>query len=404
MNINKILILFFLQKVRLNKQGKCPIRCRITFNSQRKEFATGYFINPDNWDSKLQLAVPPEQDENSFINTQLSLIKSKINKAFLLLQVQEKEFNVEDIFNQFKGNKPTTDKTIIEAFNYHTERMSKLVGIDVVQVSVDKYYQTLTHVKSFLKHKYNKNDYLLKDLKMSFINDYEYYLKTELRFKEHTVYKSIQRFRRVVRVAVAVDYIHKDPFLLHKAKKPKKKVVYLTQEELKELENYSFSQLRLQEVADMFIFCCYTGLAYFEMVNLEDKHIIKGFDGNLWIRMDRQKTNREFSIPILPKAHIIINKYKDIERKEIFPKVSNHKFNSYLKEIAEIVGLEKNLTHHIARKTFASTVLLYNDVPMEIVSELLGHSKMSITQDHYGKIVQKKVSEEMSKLNKKLKP
>lgn len=405
MNPIKLTILFLLEKTKTNKQGKCPIKCRITFLSRRKLFASGQFIKPENWDSKMQLAIPEDDENCVFINNQLSLIKSKINKAFLLLQIQDKEFNVEDILFQFKGKKATSDKTIIDAFNYHIKRMNKLVGIDVVQVSVDKYCQTLTHVKSFLKHRFNKQDFLLKDLKMSFINDYEYYLKTEKKFKDHTVYKSIQRFRRVVRVAVAVDYIYKDPFLLYKAKKPKKKVVYLTHEELKLLKTHSFFQQRLQEVADMFIFCCYTGLAFTEMVSLEEKHLVNGFDGNIWIRMDRQKTNKEFSIPLLPIAKGLIDKYHLVlsnRNNSIFPKISNQKFNSYLKEIAEIVGLDKNLTHHIARKTFATTVLLYNDVPMEIVSELLGHSKMSITQDHYGKIVQKKVSEEMKKLNKKL--
>lgn len=132
-------------------------------------------------------------------------------------------------------------------------------------------------------------------------------------------------------------------------------------------------------------------------------YIVTGFDKNLWIQMIREKTKGQISIPLLPKSANIIGKYNNGEENYIFPKISNQKFNSYLKEIAAIVGIEKNLTHHIARKTFATTVLLYNDVPMEIVSELLGHSKISITQEHYAKVVQKKVSEQMVKLKEKLK-
>jgi site-specific recombinase XerD len=140
------------------------------------------------------------------------------------------------------------------------------------------------------------------------------------------------------------------------------------------------------------------------MTNLESKHIIKGFDGNLWIEMIRQKTDKKISIPLLPKAIELLSEYGEGTTKQFkrFPSISNQKFNSYLKEISVVVGIGKNLTHHIARKTFATTILLYNNVPMEIVSELLGHSKMSITQDHYGKVVQKKLSESMNELSKKM--
>jgi integrase/recombinase XerD len=175
--------------------------------------------------------------------------------------------------------------------------------------------------------------------------------------------------------------------------------VYLTDVELKNLESYRFSQDRLQHVKDLFIFCCYTGLAYNEMTTLTTNNIEIGFDGKEWIQMIRKKTNRKISIPVLPKAREILDKYDNA-----LPSISNQKFNSYLKEISELVGIDKKLTHHTARKTFATTVLLFNNVPMEIVSELLGHSNMNITQAHYGKIVQSKVSAEIHKLNDKLTP
>ena len=180
-----------------------------------------------------------------------------------------------------------------------------------------------------------------------------------------------------------------------------KNVTY--KEELKKLEDQNFEIKRIQVIKDCFVFCCYTGLAFKEMSNLKKEHLVKGHDGMDWIRIKRQKTNKTVSIPILPKAQQIIDKYAS-DSEYVLPVTSNARFNGYLKEIADVVGITKNLTHHIARKTFASTVLLYNDVPMEIVSELLGHSKMAITQQSYGKVVQKKVSEEMKKLNEKLTP
>lgn len=166
------------------------------------------------------------------------------------------------------------------------------------------------------------------------------------------------------------------------------------------MEKYSFSQERLQKVADMFIFCCYTGLPYQEMASLKHENIIQGFDGKKWIQIYRQKTKKTLTIPLLRKAEDILLKYE--QNIEILPVISNQHFNSFLKEIAEILGIKKRITHHTARKTFASTVLLYNDISMEIVSELLGHSNIRVTQKHYAKVVQRKVSEQMINLDKKL--
>jgi len=196
--------------------------------------------------------------------------------------------------------------------------------------------------------------------------------------------------------------IRKTPFALHKAVLVKKEVVFLNQEELQILEDYTISQPKLNLVRNLFVFCCYTGLPYYEMSTLSAKNVERGFDRELWLVVDRKKTNKSYRVPLLPKAVEIMRDYLGGEGL-IFPKVTNQKFNSYLKEIADIVGIEKNLTHHIARKTFASTVLLYNDVPIEIVSELLGHSSIKVTQESYARLSNKKVSETMIRLSKILK-
>ena len=229
------------------------------------------------------------------------------------------------------------------------------------------------------------------------------YLKTDKKQKQVTVNKCIQRFQKIIRLAIAEGYLLRNPFLLYKFKKVETRIVFLTKKELAKLETQVINVPRLQIVRDLFVLCCYTGLAYQEMASLQKKNIIEGFDGNKWISMYRKKTNKEFSIPLLSKAQMMIDKYQTENKQEkLLPVISNQKINAYLKEIATIIKLEKRLTHHVARKTFATTVLLYNDVPMEIVSKVLGHSKMSITQEYYGKIVQKKVSEHMNKLNLKL--
>ncbi len=390
-------ILFYIRRAKKNANNLCPLTCRITYEFQRKEFSTGIFMNPDYWNASQQKAHPPNK-VNKQINTQLSLIKQDINQAFLFLQVQEKNFDVDDIYRQYKGENIKEDKSIMEIFNLHIAKQEKLIGISTTRVSVRKFYQTKTHVKTFIKWKFNKSDYLLKDMKMSFITEFEYYLKAEKKFEQNTIHKTLQRFRQMVKIAVGLDFIAKDPFLLHKNKRPKKQVIFLTKEELSKLEKHQFASLRLQQVADMFVFCCYTGLAYKEMANLKPKDLVLGFDGKKWINIYRQKTSRKYEIPLLSKGEEILDKYKGE-----LPIISNQRFNAYLKEIAEIVDIEKKLTHHLARKTFASTILLYNDVPMEIVSELLGHSEMQTTQNHYAKVVKKKVGEQMERLNNKLK-
>lgn len=393
-------ILFYIRRAKINANNQCPLTCRITNELERKEFSTGIFMNPDYWNATKQKAHPPNKG-NTQINTQLSLIKQEINQAFLFLQVQEKKFNVDDLYSQFKGENVKLDKSIKEMFHLHITKQEKLIGISTTKVSVAKFYQTQAHVLSFIKKKYNRSDYLLKDMTMAFITEFEFYLKTEKRFMQNTIYKTLQRFRQIVKLSVALDYLPKDPFLLYKGKKPKKEIVFLSKDELRNLEQHQFASERLQQVADMFIFCCYTGLAYTEMATLKESNIQRGFDDNKWLYIRRQKTKKSYEVPLLSKASDILDKYRTEEK--LLPVVSNQRFNSYLKEIAEIVGIDKILTHHIARKTFASTILLFNNVPMEIVSELLGHSEIGITQQHYAKIVKEKVSEEMGKLNSLLK-
>ena len=340
----KISILYLLQKNRTNQQGNCPIRCRITYFSKRKIFSTGLFINPDFWNSKKQKAFPPNQ-ENDYINSQLSLISQKIKKAFLLLQVQEKDFDVNDVYQVYKGKNTKKNKSFLEVMELHNSRIEKLVGIEYAPKYYQKWKGMHTLLSGFIKKTYNRSDFLLGKLTLKFLDDIDFYMKSEKNHKQITINKCIQRVRQVVRYAISEGYLEKDPFILYKPKRYKKEVVYLTKEELELVEKHKFAQMRLEQVRDMFIFCCYTGLAYAEMSNLKSKHIVTGFDGKEWIKMHRKKTGKDFSVPLLEKPIQIIEKYGDTKTEKILPKISNQKFNSYIKEICEIVGIEKNISH-----------------------------------------------------------
>ncbi len=374
-----------LYSAKTNSRGLCPIRCRITYKKVRKDFSTGKFINPKHWNRKLQRAEPPEPDAE-LVNTQLSLIKTKLSQAFLFLQVKGTEFNVDDIYRQYKGETNKREFGVMEVYNLHSDRIKKLIGIDIKDVTYKKYLESGVHLKDFIKHKFKSNDIQIKRLKSSFLDQYEYFLKTEKKLQQSTLNKAIQRFRRVVKYAISEDYLIKDPFMLYKVKSVKKEVKSLTPEQLKKLEGVEMKTRRLEYIKDLFIFCCYTGLGFKEMKNLKQKDIAVGFDGELWVTVKRQKTERCYKVPLLPKAKEIRDKYYHMDSKNVFNSISNTNFNAYLKEIASIVGIDINLTHHIARKTFATTILLYNGIPMDIVSKLLGHSKIQTTQEYYGKI------------------
>ena len=402
MNDYKLSVLFVVQKVKTNKKGKCPLRCRLTYSKKRKEFSTGMFINPDIWDNSSQTAKPPSK-ENNIINTQLSLINQQISEAFLLLQVQPEDFDVDDIYRKFKGEDVKTEITLLGAYDLHNEKTKKLIGVDFNQLSWSSYLESRRKVAEFIKSRYKKSDVKLKQLDLKFIKDLEYYWKTEKKLRQATIYRSMQRLKKIIQFAMDENYLQRNPFSLYKNKKYKGVIVYLTDVELKKLMNHHFTQKRLEQVKDMFVFCCYTGLAYQEMASLRAKHISTGFDGNLWINMIRQKTEQPIAIPLLPQAEVILEKYKQADSDVVLPSISNQKFNSYLKEIAALVGIDKKLTHHIARKTFATIILLLNGVSMEVVSELLGHSKITVTQDSYAKVVKNKVSVEVNKLKNSLK-
>lgn len=401
MNQKKVTILFVISGLKTNSKGLSPLYCRLTLDKKRKQFSTGLFVNPSYWENKLQ-KINTQDPNYKFINSQIEQIQIKLNNIILMFQIQDVEITLENIYDKFINIEIKKKEYVLSYYKQYLNKIKKLVGLEIKDNTYNKFVYVGNHLEAFLKWKFKKADYPLEELTQQFLDDFEYYLKTEKKQQQITINKTIQRLRTPIKQAISEGYLDRDPFILYRAKTVRKTFTFLTNEELKTLEESTITQKRLKFVQDLFIFCCYTGLAYNEMSNLEKKHIQIGFDNIKWIKMKREKTQREISIPILPKAQEIINKYKS-SGSSVFPSISNQKFNSYLKEISAIAGIEKKLTHHIARKTFASTILLYNDVPMEIVSELLGHSSMVTTQESYAKVVQRKVSEVMSNLRVKLK-
>ena len=400
--MTSIKILFVLDKIKANRLGLAPLRCRITYLGERKPFATGLFINPNYWDNKTQKAKPPNED-NNFINAELSLIKNKINQAFLFLQVQGVEFDVEDIYRQYKGESTQKQVGIAEFYSSYLERLKKMIGKDFKQSTWEKFNEILPAIKDYIFFKYQKRDINLDKLDYNFIEDFDYYLRTEKSNSQVTINKKIQRLKKVVKVARKQKLLDFNPFEEHKPKQAKTKIVFLTQDELDKLKEKEFQSEILNKVRDCYIFCCYTGLGYSEMFSLKKSDIKQDEDGTLWIYKERQKTERTFSIPLIFTEPLeIIEKYKS-ESEFLLPRLSNQYFNRLLKEIAITLGINKKLTHHTARKTFATTVLLNNSIPIETVSKLLGHSKITTTLSYYAEVMPSKLKLDLEVLKNKLK-
>ena len=284
--------------------------------------------------------------------------------------------------------------------------MGKLVGTEYSKDTYRKFKDVYNHTINFIKKQYNMSDIPLKKLDYQFIGDFQQYLLTDRKQIPNTVNKTLQKVIEVAKYAVKCGYLEKNPFNAYeRLKVGTKSITFLTDEEIEQLENYHFTQHRLEQVKDLYLFSVYTGLAYREAANLCKAHLIKGLDNEIWINMTRQKTGNSMEIPLLPPAQKILSKYitgNEPINKPLLPMISNQRMNSYLKEIAEILGINKRLTTHTARKTFASTILLNNDVPIEIVSKLLGHSSIRVTEAAYAQVMNKNTSRHMNQLKQKL--
>ena len=205
MNNFKVRILFYVLKNKANKKGECSIMCRITLNKKRKEFSTGLFTIPNHWDSKKQKLLS-KAENSEIVNTQLSLISQKINEAFLLLQLQQKDFNVDDIYSQYKGENTRVEKTLLELYDIHNEQTKKLIGIDFKEISWNRYVENRRKIEKFIKFKYKRNDIKLNKLDLKFIKDLEYYFKTELKLSQATINRSLQRVRKIVQFGIDENY------------------------------------------------------------------------------------------------------------------------------------------------------------------------------------------------------
>ena len=306
--IPKIKILFYLLNSKQTAKGTSTIYCRIVMDNLRKQFSTGIDIPSNEWD-KLKQKAKGKSIENKTINLHIDQIKNKLTEAETRLMIEKPDnYSIEDIYLIFKGEYEENTPTLLKLFKERLDKMEKLVGSEYTIRTFRKFKEVFKHVKDFLRDSYKISDISFKKLDFKFIQNFQEYLLIQKKHKPITINKIIQRVNQIVLLAVKYKYIQEHPFKGYKPLKEAKQLVFLTEEEVKTLENFQFIQERLERVRDYYLFSVYTGLAYNEAFGLKEEHIIKGFDGQLWIKMIRQKTQREINIPLLPQALKIIQK------------------------------------------------------------------------------------------------
>ena len=381
------------------------IHARVTIDGVRANISLNQKIDIRTWDAKKQ-RIKGNGVKSREINLYLDVIKSELVKCYRDLQSENRIVTPQIITSRFLGN-DKKHHSLKDIFKYHNDLMENKHS-----AKTQCHYRTsqkyiLLYISEILK----VSDLNLHDLNYAFVIGFESFLrgfKPEHYRKQignNAVMKHIQRLKRMISVAYDIEWINSNPFNKFKLKLEKKERDFLTRYELSSIEELSIKIERLQIVKDLFIFSCYTGISYSDIMDLTEEHIIVGIDGNKWIMSNRNKTGTPFKIPLLKKAEDIIHKYRfnirTIHSGKLLPTLSNQKLNSYLKEIADLSGITKNLTFHMGRHTFATTVTLTNGVPIETVSKLLGHTKLSTTQI-YARVIEKKIGMDMELLKLKL--
>ena len=401
---SNIKVTFWLNLAKKNLQNLVPIYVRVSFNYEHFTKATGMTIKSVDWDKKA-MRVKGNNEEVYSINNQLDGTRLKILQIINQLTITGKPFNIFTIKRILDGN-DANQMTLISLMDEHLIEMKKLLGMDYEQATIVKYTNTRLRLEQFLKYKYKHADIYLYDLNHAFINDWIAYLKNKHGNSTTTCYKHYQRLTRVLRKAINYGYMEKHPFPDFKIRQPKKRIEYLSMDEINRIEQTDFKVDRLNNIRDIFIFCCYSGMAYAEVESLTPDNITKGMDGELWLNIIRKKTKKNYLVPILPKALEIIEKYKKhplcLKKDRLLPVPSNVKYNAYLKEIAEVAGVKKYLTTHLARKTFASTIMLANGVNISVLSKLLGHANVQVTLDSYASVADEMLLKNVKDLKIKL--
>jgi site-specific recombinase XerD len=404
-------IIFFVEKTEASKDGRAPIYTRITLAGRRCEISLGMRVFPEQWD-KINSRVKGRNADVLLLNNQITQARANLEKAYFLLTTQYEYVTADMLKKSYQGKPVETSleedrdqrKTFMQTVSFEIGRLKEKVEKGLrAKSTLQRWEITKNKFEAFLLHKYKKTDIPLEMIKPSFAEDMLHYFMVSDELDHNTSMKYVKNAKQVLTTATG-RWIKSNPIRDFHCTYHQPEREVLTMQEILAIYDKSLIN-RLDQVRDVFLFSCFTGLAYQEVYNLTENEIVIGNDRNKWIKINRVKTGNPEDVPLLPIPEAIIEKYKNDKYCKAFNKLlpvnSNVRYNAYLKELADLCGIRKTLTTHIARHTFATTVTLENDVPMETVSRMLGHKNIRTTQI-YAKITKKKISNDMNALRKKL--
>ena len=405
MPVHSTLGVNFFTRPKRNNPNKLDIYLRITVNKKRSEMSIKRDVDVKDWDI-LRVKAKETSDQLITLNSYMDDVKAEVLNAHKELHAERKVITAKAIKLRYMGEDEER-MTLLELVKYHNDNME----LSLKPGTMKNYYSTEKYIKAYLLDHYKSDDFFLVDLNYRFITEFEHYIRTYKPKKKRKTCsingtrKHLERLRKMVNLAVRMEWLPKDPFVNYKLKLERKERCYLTQRELDRIEETHFTSKGYERVRDCFLFACYTGLSYVDLKALRKDQLIPASNGRLWIYTKREKTNESVRVPLLPQALALIKKYtKDKELEvsgKLMPLYSNQKVNKYLKKITEVCQIHKNVTFHVARHTFATTVTLSNGVPIETVSKLLGHTQLQTTQI-YARVLQKKVGDDMDALMRKM--
>ncbi len=401
MKRNYFSVLFFIKKSKLLKNGEAPVCLRITVNGQRAEVQIKRSIDTRKWNNKKECAAGKDRQSQE-LNHYIDTVRARILQIHRELEMDGKAITADIIKQHFYGenNKP---KMLLEVFNEHNKKCRDLLGKDYVLGTVLRYERTVTYLTEYMKKDYRISDLPIRELDQAFITGFEHFIKTEKSCAQNATVKYLKNLKRITRIALANKWMDTDPFFDIQFKYTPTNREFLVEEEIRLLLEKGFSIPRLEVVRDIFVFCCFSGLAFTDVQHLWTEHIFCDNKGEYWIRKPREKTNNMCNIPLLDIPKQILEKYKNhpecLRKGCLLPVPSNQKMNGYLKEVGELCGIQKTLSTHVARHSFACLTLA-NKVSMESIAKMLGHTDIRTTKI-YAKVLDQTISDEMQVLKQK---
>lgn len=401
MKRNYFSVLFYIKKAKLLKNGEAPICLRITVNGKRAEIQIKRSVEIGKWNTQRECAIGKDR-KHLELNHYLETVRTRVLRIHRELEQDDKPITAEILKNLFYGESQTP-KMLLEVFKEHNIKYRELIGKDVVKATVLRYERTVRYLEEFLKKEYQLNDIPLYNINHEFISNFEFFIKTEKNCAQNATVKYLKNLKKIIILALTNKWMTDNPFSGIRFKQTQSNREFLSEEELHIIMEKKFKIPRLEIVRDIFVFCCLSGLAFTDIKHLRPEHITKGPNGENWIRKPREKTNNMCHIPLLDIPALIVEKYKNnpicVQKNMVLPVPCNQRMNSYLKEIADLCGITKKLTTHVARHTFAC-IALANKVSMETIARMLGHSDIRTTKI-YAKVLDTTVSKEMEVMKHK---